>query len=40
MKQDTQNDMELLNVNVYLMLVFVVIKKDGIMINADVNQKN
>ena len=40
MKQDTQNDMELLNVNVYLMLVFVIIKKDGIMINADVNQKN
>ena len=40
MKQDTQNDMELLNVNVYLMLVFVIIKKDGIMINADVSQKN
>ena len=40
MKQDTQNDIELLNVNVYLMLVFVIRKKDGIMINADVNQKN
>ena len=40
MKQDTQNDMELLNVNVYLMLVFVIIKKDGMMINADVNQNN
>ena len=40
MKQDTQNDMKLVNVNVDQMQVFVRINKYGIMINVDVNIKD
>ena len=40
MKQDTQNDMKFLNANWDFMQVFVIINKDGIRINADVNAKN
>ena len=40
MKQDIQNDMKLVNVNVDQMQVFVIINKDGMKINADVNVKN
>ena len=40
MKQDIQNCMKLVNVNVDQMQVFVIINKVGIMINADVNAKN
>ena len=40
MKQDIQNDMKLVNVNVDQMQVFATISKDGIMINADINVKN
>ena len=40
MKQDTQNDMKLVKVNVDQMHVFVIINKDGMKINADVNAKN
>ena len=40
MKHDTQNGMKLVNANVDLMQVFVIINKDGIMINADLNAKN
>ena len=36
MKQDTQNGMKLVNVNVEQMQVFLIIKKDGMKINADV----
>ena len=39
MKQGIQNGIKL-NVNVDQMQVFVVINKDGIMINANVNAKN
>ena len=39
MKQDIWNDIKL-NVNVDQMQVFVIINKDGIMINANVNAKN
>ena len=39
-KQDTQNGMKLVNVNVDQMQVFVIINKGGIMINAGVNAKN
>ena len=37
MKQDTQNDMKLVKVNVDQMHVFVIINKDGMKVNADVN---
>ena len=40
MKQDTQNGMKFLNANWDFMQVFVIINKDGIRINADVNAKN
>ena len=40
MKQDIQNCMKLVNVNVDQMQVFVIKNKVGIMINADVNAKN
>ena len=40
MKQDIQNSMKLANVNVNQMQMFVIIKKDGIMINADANARN
>ena len=40
MKQGTQNDMKLANVNVDQMQAFVIIKNVAIMINADVNVKN
>ena len=40
MKQDTQNDMKRVSVNVDLTLVFVIIKNVGMMINAGVNAKN
>ena len=37
MKQDTQNDIKLVKVNVDQMHVFVIINKDGMKVNADVN---
>ena len=40
MKQDTQNSMKLVNVNVHLMQLFVTINKDAMKTNADVNAKN
>ena len=40
MKQDTQNGMKLVNVNVDQMQVFVMMSNLGIMINVDVNVKN
>ena len=40
MKQDIQNDIKLVNVNVDQMQVFVIISNVGMMINADVNVKN
>ena len=40
MKQDTQNGMKLVNVNIGKTQVFVIIKNIGIMINANVNVKN
>ena len=40
MKQDPQNDMKLVNVNVNLGLIFVILNKVGIKINEDVNVKN
>ena len=39
-KQDTQNGMKLVNVNVDQMQVFVMMSNLGIMINVDVNVKN
>ena len=40
MKQDTQNGMKLVNVNVDQMQVFVMMSNLGIMINVDKNVKN
>ena len=40
MKQDFQNDMKHVNVNVDQMQVFVIINNAGIVINVDVNVKN
>ena len=40
MKQDTQNDMKRVSVNVDLTVVFVIINNVGMMINAGVNAKN
>ena len=40
MKQDTKNGMKLVNVNVDQIQVFVIINKDRMKINADVNAKN
>ena len=40
MKQDMQNGMKLVSVNVDQMQVFVTINKGGIIVNADVNAKN
>ena len=40
MKQDTQNDMKQVTVNVDQMQAFVIIKNVGMMINAGVNAKN
>ena len=40
MKQDIQNFMKLVKVNVYQMQVFVIINNVGIKINADMNAKN
>ena len=40
MKQDAQNDMKLVNVNVDQMQVFVIINNVGMIINAGVNAKN
>ena len=40
MKQDTQNDMKRVSVNVDQMQAFVIINNVGIMINAGVNAKN
>ena len=40
MKQDTQNGMKRVNVSVNLGLMFVIINKVGMKINADVNAKN
>ena len=40
MKQDTQNDMKRVSVNVDLTVVFVIINNVGMTINAGVNAKN
>ena len=40
MKQDTQNSMKGLSVNVDLIVVFIITNNVGMMINADVNAKN
>ena len=40
MKQGTQNDMELVSVNVNQMAVFVITNNVGLMINAGVNVNN
>ena len=40
MKQDTQNDMKRVSVNVDLMRVFVIVKNVGTKINSGVNGKN
>ena len=40
MKQDIQNGMKRVSVNVDQMQLFVTINNAGIMINADVNVKN
>ena len=40
MKQDTWNDIKRVNVSVNLALIFVIINKAGIKINANVNAKN
>ena len=40
MKQDTQNGMKHVNVNVDQMQAFVIINKLGMMINAVVNANN
>ena len=40
MKQDIQNDIKLVNLNIDYMQVFIVINNVGIKINADVNTKN
>ena len=40
MKQDTYNDMKLVNVNVDQMQLFVIINNVGTKINVDVNAKN
>ena len=40
MKQDTQNDMKLVNASADMMTVFVIIKNFRLMINAGLNAKN
>ena len=40
MKQDTQNDMKRVSVNVDLTVVFVIINNVGMMINTGVSAKN
>ena len=40
MKQDIQNGMKLVNVNVDQMQVFVIVNNAGMKINVDVNAKN
>ena len=40
MKQDLQNGMKNVNVNVDQMQLFVIINNDGTKINVDVNVKN
>ena len=40
MKQDTENDIKRVSVNVDQMQVFVIINNVGIMINVDANVKN
>ena len=40
MKQDTQNGMKRVSVNVDQMQAFLIINNVGMMINADVNAKN
>ena len=40
MKQDIQNSMKRVSVNVYQMQLFVIINNVGIKINADENAKN
>ena len=39
MKQDAQNDMKLVSVNVDLTVVFLIINNFGMMINVSVNAK-
>ena len=39
MKEDVGNSTKLANINVDQMQMFVIINKDGIIINADVNAK-
>ena len=40
MKQDIQNGMKLVNVNVDQMQMFVIVNNAGMKINVDVNAKN
>ena len=40
MKQNTQNGMKLVIANVDQMQLFVIMNKNGMKINADVNAKN
>ena len=40
MKQDAENNMQHVSVNVDLTVVFVIINNVGMMINAGVNAKN
>ena len=40
MKQDIQNGIKLVDINVDQMQVFVTINEAGVLINADVNVKN
>ena len=40
MKQDTQNDIKLVSVNVDYMQAFVIINNVGMMINAHANARN
>ena len=40
MKQDTQNGMERVNINVDQMQAFLILKNAGMMINAGVNANN
>ena len=40
MKQDMQNDMELVSAYVDQMKLFVIVSSDGMKINVDVNVKN
>ena len=40
MKQDTQNNIKHVNIDIDFMQLFVTINKDGMMTNADASVKN